>query len=318
MMSARSYRRVMSLFVLLVTSMVLGMPAAMAHRFGTAPRNAVVAAAQAASKCAGLTSSELASMMLAASYEETVDGSSTVTPSPMTLGRHDTSILLYSYGTYATEQRAFAHGGLGLWQLDDAGLGANMTAQQRINVPISSAVAATTMASRYCNAGGSDAQRRAVAWGLWFACNGGACENEYLEHYCVATDTLCNITNDATVTNNGGMSTRTCRYNFDPSVNFVCYYVNPANAQGHKGSWQQAPLIGGTNGAQPSPLTHAFYNYLRSSDNKEFRHWIVADTGYTARGEVYVRRPNGTNGRMTNEWQDLDVLCDVTFGRGSC
>jgi hypothetical protein len=309
--------------------------AAVVRRFGDTPLNDIIAAAQADPKCSGLTSGELAVMMLAPVWWETVGGSSTVTPSPMTLSRGDYGLKnkrLYSFVTYAKEDRAFSHPGVGLWQLDDAGLGQSYAAHQRINTQSSSRVAAQHVAFRYCNNSGEPLQRRKKAWSDWYACDGAnfqRCEDTYQNHYNAASDSIVNVTRDATISRTGGMISRFCRY-ADQATLFVCYYIAASKAEGHKGSWQGLPLTGGkdsqgvSDGSSPSPLALPFYNYLRTPTGAiiptEYRHWIVADTIYT-RGEIHARRRKGTDARMNNGyngWVDKDWLCDDTLDRGTC
>lgn len=304
---------------LLLSVMFHAVPAN-AHRFGSTPLSDVKAQAVAVARCAGLTANKLASMMLAPTWPETGAGSAN-TPSPMTLSRGDVDADLYSFAAPTGDsRRAFWHPGVGLWQIDDAGMGLDSMrhAGARINTQSASGYVAAEMASRYCSGSGSDANRRKAAFAPWLGCgtNGTTCESLYLEHYCAGNDAVCNITSDSTVSRNGGMITRTCRYNFSPNTTFTCHYVNPANAQGHTGSWTFAPTAGNWP-STPSPLTHPFYVYYRSSNNKDYRHWIYADTGYYY-GELYARRPDNQNSRNGLEWQDSDVLCDVILLRGSC
>lgn len=303
----------------LVALLSVSLPAAAARSFGATPFNDVIAAANSQTKCSGLSNNMLAAMMLSVTWPET--GAGTGTPSPMTLSRLDTGQSLYSFGTYATDERAFYHPGIGVFQLDQGGLGTNLMAWQAIRVSDASAVVALEMKNGYCTAAGTGAQKRVKAWAKWAACGAGSCETIYQEIYNSTSDTLRNITTDSTVGRDGGMSARTCRYNFAPSIQWTCFYINPAVAQGAKSFWQQAPLVGGANGATPSPLAQPFYDYLRVStdvnNNKEYRHWIHADTA-SPRGEIFVRRPRGLNPRSSTEWVDNDVLCDVTFNRGSC
>lgn len=304
---------------LVVVAQVVGLPA-LAHKFGTTPLADVKSKASAATRCSGLTGNELAAMMLAPTWPETGAGSNN-TPSPMTLSRGDIDADLYSFANpNGDSRRAFWHPGVGVWQIDDAGLALDSmrSANARINTFTAAGYVAAEMASRYCGASGSDAQRRATAFQPWFGCGAGGstCESLYSQHYCAGTDTVCNITQDSGVGRAGGMSTRTCRYNFDPNTTFLCYYINPSLAQGYTASWVGPPTAGNWPNP-PSPLAHPFYAYYRQLTNKEYRHWIYADTGYYY-GELYARRPDNQNSRNGLEWVDSDVLCDVSYNRGSC
>jgi hypothetical protein len=288
---------------------------ASAHSFGSTPLDDVVEEAGNATRCTGLTRNELAAMMLAPTWPETGAGNSA--PSPMTLSRSDTDIDLYSFGTVDNQQRAFWHPGVGMWQLDDAGLGAFMPANQRINTLTAARKVAETMASRYCKSSGSPQNRREAAWAQWFACGSGVCEDLYREHYCAFDDSVCNIDRTPGVGRLGGMQTRICRYHAGPAT-FTCWYVNPANAQGDTGFWQSDPKMGDRpNGL--SPLAFAFYVYLRTDTkpDKEWRHWLQEDTGYDV-GEVFARRVDGMDSRRGLEWVDDNRLCDVEERRGTC
>jgi hypothetical protein len=309
-------------------------------RFGDQPLNDVIAAALAHPKCPGLTSAELAVMMLVPVWWETVNGSSTDTPSPMELGRSDYGLLrpdnkrLYSFVTYAKEERAFAHGGIGLWQLDDAGpLGKPWAAFQRINTQSASEVAAGHMAVNYCKTQGTAVDKRRKAWSDWNACKGTKfqrCDDTYTKHYNPGgTGSIRYVVRDPTVSRTGGMVKRKCRYSGQTS-SFTCYYIDPSKAKPANQWWATvAPLTGGPttgtkNGSTPSPLAFPFYNYLRTPTETtvatEYRHWIVADTAYT-RGEIHARRRDGTGSREDNDyngWIGKNWLCDDTLDRGTC
>jgi hypothetical protein len=199
----------------------------------------------------------------------------------MTLSRHDKDADLYS--PWSDTPRAFFHPGVGAWQLDPAGLGANLAAYQMIRTSTAATKVANTMASRYCSASGTAAQRRAYAWALWRACNSGDCETIFQEHYCSSSDTVCHITRDTTVSRLGGMKSRTCQYAVPGAVEFTCWFIDPDKAEGYTG-WRSDP--DGT--STKSPLAFAFYSFWAgTSPDFEHRHWLKADTGYS-RGEVWV------------------------------
>ncbi len=134
-----------------------------------------------------------------------------------------------------------------------------MAAFQKIRTSTAANFVARWMADKYCNTPGTEVERRRAVFSRW-ACgtNGATCEDLYQEHYCPGTDSVCRITTDASVGRLGGMRKRTCRYSAPGGTGFTCWYVNPANAQGHTGSWQQPPLEGG---GGISPLAFAFYVY---------------------------------------------------------
>jgi hypothetical protein len=231
------------------------------------------------------------------------------------MSRNDMQTPLYSFGTVADQPRAFWHPGIGMWQLDDAGLGSNLTVNQRVNASTSANKAADTMASRYCGSSGTAAQRRDYAWSPWFACNDGSCETVYQGIYCSGSDSVCNITRKTAVHNNGGMATRTCRFGGDVGTQFTCWYVDIANAEGDTSYWKQDPKTGS---GSISPLAFPFYAWLATKENRD---WIVDDTGYP-RGEIKARRSLGSDSRDAGVLTWLDVstnpLCDVTAHRGTC
>jgi hypothetical protein len=97
---------------------------ARAYRFGTTPLNDVLYWSGQTTKRSGRTTNELAAMVLAPTWPKTGAGSS-YTPSPMTLSRWDyASDRLWEGGDHRTAYpRSFFHPGVGMWQLDSAGLG---------------------------------------------------------------------------------------------------------------------------------------------------------------------------------------------------
>lgn len=304
--------------IALALSLIGGIaPAAHAYRFGSQPLDDAVAAADREKTC--VSKGGLASLMIAASIAETVGGSSTVTPSPMTMGRADTTSVrstnrhLYEGSSTSTPYpRAFWHAGLGLYQLDYMG-DANSTAP-KISTWTSSLITAREMNRLYCNTSGTHAQRRAAAWSPWYACGGGRCESIFWSIYHPSTPKL---TRDTTVGRYGGMVQRSCFHAGDPNNRFTCWFVNPSNAQGHRGTWQQAPLAGNSNRhTPPSPLTAPYYTYLHSGNNLDYRHWISTHSGYST--SVYANRALGRNIRNGVAWYRRTVLCDATTWTGAC
>lgn len=312
------FRRLVSLGLVACVAGLLGpIPVARAHRFGDVPLMDVKDAARDANRCTGLTSAELASMVLAPTWEEVAPGP-TLTPSPMTLSRHDRDNDLYS--PWNLTPRAFYHPGIGAWQLDHAGLGASMSAFQMINTKSAAGQVANTMASNYCNESGTALQRRRAAFSPWFGCGNSQsdCEVLYQEHYCSATDNVCGITQVSGVGRFGGMKQRTCTYRAGPPpyTDFTCWFIDPDKAEGYTGSWQQTPLGGNSS---LSPLAFAFYSHWTST-GYESRHWLEADTGY-ARGEIRALRQRGDNPRTAGAvlwYDDPDALCDEGFQKGAC
>lgn len=309
----------------LVAASVFTFPApAAAHSFGSVPLDDVIYHAQNTPRCSGLGYGQLSAMMLAPTWPETGAGASA--PSPMTLGRADLDPDLWSFSAghaSSSTKRAFWHAGVGMWQLDDSGLAASahVYAGFRISTWTSANIVAAEMVDAFCNTPGTNAQRRAAAWAPWFACSGGLCEQLFQEHYCPDLGRICDVTRDESVARYGGGSIRSCRYS-GSNTEFTCWYIKPAVADGSTGGWRFEPVAGAYNVSGspiwPSPLTHPFYAYWRQSNNKEYRHWIADDTGYS-NGEIYARRPDNVNSRSGNlEWVDSNVLCEATTGRGTC
>lgn len=285
---------------------------ARAYRFGTTPLNDVLYWSGQTTKCSSLTTNELAAMVLAPTWPETGAGSS-YTPSPMTMSRWDyASDRLWEGGDHRTAYpRSFFHPGVGMWQLDSAGLGSALPTWRAISSYYAAKLVAQRMASAYCSSSGSESQRRAAAWRPWRACANGACESIYQAIY--EPDRIV-VTADGSVGREGGMVARTCRYSGDLTT-FTCWFVNPAAAQGHKSSWQQAPLNGNYT-AGPSPLSYAFYTFGFDPQALEWRHWFEQDTGYAVTS--YASRPSGKDVRSYSLWYQGRVLCDQSTGRGYC
>lgn len=268
--------------------------------------------------------------MLVPSWWETAGGGTTGAPSPMTLSRADVGVLpkktpknkpLYSEKTYAEDVRAFSHPGIGLWQIDDSGpIGKPLAAHERINTQDSSKPVAGAIATIFCGKIGTDAKRREVAWSAWFACKGKnlqRCEQTYQNHYNAKTDSIQRVTRDAAVTRLGGMIKRTCVFDNSPPPNgtFPCYYIDPGLAEGFKG-WRFKPA-GGANGTLPSPLAFPFYSLPDPPFTNEFRLWTAADSGYS--GEIFAKRPNGTNSRLSTVWSKLsNIKCNLSSNVLKC
>jgi hypothetical protein len=206
--------RAFSLAGSLALAQALCSPAsAVTRSFGNGPFNDVITNSSNAARCTGLTTSELAAMVLAPTWGET--GAGTSAPSPMTLSRWDTGVdRLYESATHTTAYvRDFFHPGVGMWQLDSAGLGKTVPTWKAISSWYASQVVATYMANKYCTSGASTAAgKRASAWAAWFACSTApTCETIYNDIYDSATDDIDNVPGTTTVTRNGGMLSRTCR-----------------------------------------------------------------------------------------------------------
>jgi hypothetical protein len=216
----------------------------------------------------------------------------------MTLSRYDTASGLYFEGNPNTAyQRAFFHPGVGMWQFDSAGLGASRYAAHFISTAGGGPQAAAAMASRYCAAGGTGAQRRAAAWAPWHACSSGACEAIFGEIYNGTNGQLRAISGTSTVSSRGGMVSRTCTRGGSTQVIPSCFYVDPAAAEGQ--DWWASPNTGA------SPITAPFYVF--ELGGWEYRVWLKEDTGYSI--DIEAVRPLGQNARSSLEWHRSTALC---------
>jgi len=270
-------------------------PAAAGPTFGADPLDDVLRSAAREARC-GLTPNRLAALMLAPTYPESGAPWGTA-PSPMTLSRWDNQAGLHSFGTVRGQPRAFWHPGIGAWQFDSAGLGARLTASQRIDTRVISARVARTIADRWC----AD-PRLAHVWAPWHGCDDRACHKVYNTIYRRAGDRLRNISRDPAVSTRGGMQRRTCT-GIAKQGEFTCWRVDPSRAQGHAAF--AAERYG------PAPISAPFYVY--AANGREYRHWLRADTGY--RRGVWASRPMGANARTSLTWHRADGLVDVTRSR---
>lgn len=254
----------------------------------------------AANASCHVTPQQATALALAPVWPEVIAGSM-ATPSPMTLSRYDGQD-----GLYDPARRAglFFNPGVGLWQMDSAGLGTNNTAGEAIDSHWVSAVVVPYIVGKYCTAlnRGSDAPTaRATAWRDWNACAKGACDTAFWRAMNNG------ITADPSVDRYGGASPRTCEYQ---GVTHDCLFVDVAAAQG--ATWWANPSSG------RSPVPHPFY-VLRTGAggySQEVRVWLAEDSGHGV--HVAVTRPFGGNARTSLTWTDGVGLCDITLGRGAC
>jgi hypothetical protein len=273
------------------------------YTFGREPLDDVLYwAAQYQPAACGLSTNQLAALMVAPTYPET-GASGTSAPSPMTLSRYDTQSGLYPFGDKATiYPRAFWHPGVGMWAFDSAG-GWDLTAAEAMNTSTAARRAALTMAQRWCSSSAlsGDAARRAAVWGIWYGCNGGVCESIYNAVY---DPVALKLSVDPTVTRGGGTEARTCLV---PGLGQVaCTFVDPARAQGYK-AWNVVAW-------GPSPVSAPFYD-LRAN-GLEYRTWLRDDSGYAV--TVNASKSVTANARTSLTWTTADALCDLTTNRGLC
>ncbi|WP_406688924.1 hypothetical protein REH65_22055 [Saccharopolyspora sp. ID03-671] len=270
--------------------------------FGAEPYEAVETAAATAAGEADCSISTTAATYLTLSTTWPEVSPSGASPSPMTLSRYDDQASLAD-----PEQRAeglFFNPGVGIWQLDSAGLGAKETAATAIDSSSAAAAMAPRMVGKYCsaiNAGNSEAQARASAWGDWHACDSGACEDVYQR---LSSD---GVTKDDGVDRYGGAEMRTCTFE---GAEYDCLYVDPAEAQGED-AWT-SPDYG------PAPVPAPFYAFTYTEDGVDYevRYWLKGDSG--ADTDVSASRELGVDARSKLSWAEESSLCDATTGTGNC
>jgi len=312
---------VLAIVVALAASACLPLvsPATSGHQYGTGPLESIWEAAQAQSKCAGLTSAELAVMMMVPTYPE----AGTPIPAPMALGRWDNLSVssnnsrLFAFGqTSGPYVNAYFSAGVGMWQFDSAG-GWDLTAADAIDTLTAARQAASTIAYRYCNPPSSvardDASLRRYAWGPWFGCSTGSstsCETVYASLY---KGEQLDVRVDDRVGRFGGMELRTCDV-AGLGSGLACWYVDPARAEGSNG-WR-AGTYDPTRTNYVTPLPKPFY--VIRANGREHRYWIKADTGYDI--GITAHKRVTANARTAGElvWERSAALCDRTAGRGEC
>ncbi|GAB3710018.1 hypothetical protein [Nocardiopsis oceani] len=270
--------------------------------FGSEPLAAAESAAESAAdgaSCA-ISADEATALALAPVWPE-VSAGTPDTPSPMTLSRYDNQD-----GLYDPEGRdgLFFNPGVGLWQMDSAGLGTDNTAGEAIDSAWVSDLVVPYIVDRYCTAlnGGAEAPAaRADAWTDWNACSDGACDDVY---WRALND---GIEADPGVGRHGGAEPRTCEYG---GSSHDCLFVDVADAQG--ADWWTDP------GSGQSPVPHPFYVLRDDSGDgtQEVRVWLAEDSGHGV--DVSVTRAFGDDARDALTWTDGEALCDSTVGRGSC
>lgn len=270
-------------------------------QFGAEPLEMTRAAAAEAAGAASCSIGEDAALALVIAMTWPEVAPSGEPPSPMTLSRYDTQPELGDPSGRA--EGLWFHPGIGMWQMDSAGLGNDYTASEAMDVQYTAGRAAPYIIGKYCdavNGGSSEASARATAWSDWVACGNGACEDVYQR-------VLANgVTPVDGVGRYGGAEVRECEYD---GQTLPCTFVDPANAQG--ANWWAAP------GGGRSPIAAPFYVLKLDNDPAtEVRYWLAEDSG--AGEDVSASRPFGGNARDSLTWETGSGLCDTTAGRGSC
>jgi hypothetical protein len=295
----RSSVVVLALLLLVPLTPVLGpsagiAPAEATRSFGATPLDDVLYWAGHEKRC-GLSTHELAALMLAPTFPET-GAPSSASPAPMTMSRWDNQSGLHSFGSRAAYKNAFWHPGVGPWQFDSAGLGSYHGANGRIDTFVSAAHAAATMATRWCASSGATSSRLSYVWAPWFGCGPSTCHTIFAQIYDGST--LIDIDGQAEVTSTGGMQETSCT-GPGQGATFTCWRVDPSRAEGHSAFT--------ASGFGPAPITAPFYVY--TAGGYEYRHWLRADTGYDT--GVWATRPLGANARSGITWHSGESLTDV-------
>ncbi|GAA4892228.1 hypothetical protein LX16_2042 [Stackebrandtia albiflava] len=270
--------------------------------FGAKPLSDVTTAATAAANAAScaITPKYATALVIAMTWPEV--SPSGEAPSPMTLSRYDTQSSLGD-----PQDRAdglWFHPGIGMWQLDSAGLGTTFTAMEAMDTETAANRMAPFIVNKYCgriNAGATAPSARASAWADWVACRSGACDTIFWRIYNNG------VTPVQGVGRYGGGEARECRFN---GVTQACLYVDPAQAEG--ADWWARP------GGGRSPVAAPFYVFKQQVNGKttEVRYWLRADSG--AGTDVVATRAFGTNARGGLVWRTGSGFCDLTTGTGSC
>lgn len=270
--------------------------------FGAEPYAAVEKAATTAAGEAdcGISATAATYLTLSTTWPEV--SPSGESPSPMTLSRYDDQTSLAD-----PEQRAkglFFNPGIGIWQLDSAGLGAKETAGTAIDSSAAAATMAPHVVDKYCsaiNGGSSESEARASAWDAWHACDSGACEDVYQRL------TSEGVTKDDGVDRYGGAEMRKCTFE---GAEHDCLYVDPSAAQGQD-AWTSPDY-----GPAPVPAPFYVFTYTEAGVDYEVRYWLKGDSGASA--DVSASRELGVDARSELSWAEESSLCDTTTGLGNC
>ena len=290
--------RLLSVVLALASSWWLAGPA-QAHEFGDKPYKHVLrTAAKHDGACSALTGNKLAALMLSITWPETIGDSDDYSPSPMTMGRADDDTDLY-FGQQQDGplRRAFWHPGIGMWQLDDSGLGSDM-AKSRFNSRGSARRVADILADRYCTS-----QSLSYVYAYWYACGNGSCATNYQELYDASTDELRHLSTDDKVNRFGGSKRHRCSFP-GSTTTFRCLFVNWYRAQGATSSW-----TGNRDGTPPLAKPYYVFRTNGETHSYEWRVWLSADTGYPT--SVGMRRTYGVNSRTELLYSDSVAICDV-------
>ena len=269
--------------------------------FGAEPLADVTAAAEdaAAHASCDIDTRYAVALSIAMTWPETApDGSA---PSPMTLSRYDTQPGLGD--PQGRAEGLWFHPGVGMWQLDSAGLGTNFTALSAMDTSTAAPAMVSHVVNRFCErilAGDSAPAARAAAWRPWHACDAGSCDTIFWRVHNNGVTTVDDVNRY------GGGELRECLL---AGIIQDCLYVDPAKAQG--ADWWASPDGG------RSPLAAPFYVFRqdRNGTPTEIRFWLANDTGTV---DLYAARELGTDARTGLTWIEDENFCDITTPAGDC
>lgn len=317
----------MSIFILLNSPFIDKFTqSASAATFGSIPLDKVISAAAQYKADAGISSTyEFAAIILAPTWFEIGASQTNRAPAPMGVGRSDVSVSsgyqLWVDGKIGYESWK-ANGsyyrcyhwtaGVGLWQLDSAGLGKQVAFYEAVDVEFAAKLVAKEMARLYKGSSATTAAgKRKSAWTHWYACRQDADNNGILNCEQVFNEIfkngVLNITRDSTISQKGGLQTKTCYYDVpQPSLPFTCYKFDATLAEGNLSFWTTIPDGSYSAGLEPLPApfyvyTASYYDsYTGTYKRREIRVWLKTHSGYdkskqaewagmdtNARGSVY-------------------------------
>lgn len=270
---------------------------------GEGPLGDVLAAAAGHPRCAGLTPNELTAMVFAPTWPET-GASPGHAASPLVFSRWDDHDDFYSFKDRSSMVEAFWHPGVGMWQMDSAGLGRPFNAGERVDTTEMAGEVVDEMARRYC-ARTSHAEGLRNAWKPWHGCMSTesrfqACRATYdnlLGHLAAGT-----LVVDTAIDSREGLDKTTCRHTADGSNRLVsCYVVDTtdANTSNPPVPLELEQAMGEAASAMITPLSKSFVTY--SLDGREWRQWLRSSTGYAT--DVHAWRSLGANARGGISWR---------------
>jgi hypothetical protein len=243
--------------------------------------------------------------------------------SPMVLSRGDNDPDLYWPGHKTSNPRAFWHPGIGLWQMDDKGMGRSIGVQ-RFSAVGSANKVAKVIAYRYCKEANQTFSPEKI-WdgkeGPWLACwkSSLPCDEVYRDIW--QNGELRNLGTTAKVGVLGGTKNHDCRWRwptgggtYEYSRYFTCFYVKPANAEGDNTAWWQVDK----DGSGGAPLAKPFYVFRITDPEREVRFWTQADQTWGSTLEVRRNYDVGSRGDGNLKWYTTATLCDQDRTDDTC